>query len=322
MSVSQEWLNFAFVLAALGSIVWLFLYPGKRPHRLAQVLDDPDQPYTVFTREFDLELRGSDLDTKLVQASPDYQNGWLKLGKDRWRDEIHLADRLAAEHRDSFRSMLGDASFGDSAVTILIDQSGSMREEPMRWAAVGGRLAAEILQERGATVEILGFSTAGWRGGFAYRKWKESGRPERPGRLCSTLHIVYKSHEEPILDRANWEAMLNPNALRENVDGEALEWAAARLRGTGKAIKRLIILSDGAPVDDATYVHNGGGYLGRHLRSVIADLESQGDLDVSAVGIRHAVDAYYDRSTSLDDLTQLPELLARWLSASAPEEAK
>ncbi|HYC94243.1 MAG TPA: hypothetical protein VEB39_00935 [Sphingomicrobium sp.] len=310
-------------LAFFATIFWLY-WKSKRPKQESQpVSDDPDQPYTIFAREFDLELQGLELDRRLVGASPDYQNGWLKLSKDRWRDEIHLADQLVEEHRESFRSMLGSAAtFGDRAVTILIDQSGSMQGEPIRWAAVASRLAAEVVLERGAEVEILGFSTAGWRGGFAYQKWQDAGRPKRPGRLCSVLHIVYKSRGEQIFDRANWEAMLNPNALRENVDGEALEWAATRLRQSPAEVKQLIVLSDGAPVDDATYFHNGGGYLVRHLRSVISDIESDGAIDLSAIGIRHAVDEYYGRSTSIDDLTQLPELLAKWLSMPAQEAVK
>ena len=321
MMIRQEWLNLAFALAVLGSIVWLFWYPAKQK-RSNQVQDDPRLPYSVFTREFDLELKGSELDQRLINASPDHQKGWLKIEKDRWRDEIRLADQLVVEHREPFRHMLGDASqFDGRAVTILIDQSGSMREEPMRWAAVASRLAAETLEDWGARVEILGFSTAGWHGGFAYRKWKATGQPQRPGRLCSLLHVVYKAHDEPVLDRANWEAMFNPNTLRENVDGEALEWASARLSNISAASRQLIVLSDGAPVDDATYLHNGGGYLVRHLKSVIGGIESERKIDLSAIGIRHAVDQYYARSNSIEDLTQLPELLAISLAASIPKAA-
>jgi cobaltochelatase CobT len=194
-----------------------------------------------------------------------------------------------------------------------------MEGEPMRWTAVACRLAAEELERHGCHVEILGFSTAGWRGGFAYQKWQSSGRPKRPGRLCATLHVAYKELGECELKRESWEAMLNPNVLRENVDGEALQWAAARLRRASANQRFLIVLSDGAPVDDATLMHNGLGYLVRHLRQVIADLEADPSIKLSAVGIRHAVNEYYSRSVAVEDVTQLPVVVANWVTSLSHE---
>jgi cobaltochelatase CobT len=312
---ASEWLNLALPLAFFGGIVWLSWRFKRAKRRKGSVSDGPpDEPYRVYTREFDREFAGSDLDRELIAASPDYAKGWLKLGKDRWRDEIHLADKLAEEERSKFQSALGEPSIlEDSAVTFLIDQSGSMRDDPMRWAAVASRLAAESLEAHGCKVEILGFSTAGWQGGFAYQKWLGSGRPKRPGRLCALLHVAYKSFDQGELQRADWEAMLNPNVLRENVDGEALEWAAGRLKQSTKSRRYLVVLSDGAPVDDATILHNGPTYLVRHLKGVIEHLQADPLIDLSAIGLRHAVSEYYERSIMIEDLAQLPVVVAKWL---------
>lgn len=273
-----------------------------------------DEPYRIYTSEFDREFDGRELDSQLIAASPDYASGWLKLGKDRWRNEIHLADALIAQQRPKFEGVLGECpSCNGSAFTFLVDQSGSMGDDPMRWAAVACRLAAEELERHGCKVEVLGFSTAGWRGGFAYQKWMNNGRPKRPGRLCALLHVVYKSFDKLELEREDWEAMLNPNTLRENIDGEALEWAAGRLRQSAAPRKYLIVLSDGAPVDDATMMHNGTTYLVRHLNAVIGKLQADEQIDLSAIGIRHVVSIYYDRSVAVEDLTQLPVVMAKWL---------
>jgi cobaltochelatase CobT len=316
-----ELLNLTLTLAFFGGMFWLWWRSSRRKRRSRDpVRDDPNQPYTVFTKEFDHELRAEEVERQLIGASPDYAQGWLKLGKDRWTSEIRLADELVEAQRAIFQRTLGDISeLRGSALTFLIDQSGSMEGEPMRWTAVACRLAAEELERHGCHVEILGFSTAGWRGGFAYQKWQSSRRPKRPGRLCATLHIAYKELNERELKRESWEAMLNPNVLRENVDGEALEWAAKRLRQASANQKFLIVLSDGAPVDDATLMHNGLGYLVRHLRQVITDLEADASIKLSAVGIRHAVDEYYGRSVAVEDVTQLPVVVATWVTSLTHE---
>lgn len=308
-------LNLSLTLAFFGGIAWLWWRSRRAKRRAGPVTDDPNQAYQVYTREFDLELNAKDLERRLIGASPDYAHGWLKLGKDRWRQEIHLADELVETHREEFQRLLGNvAAFDGHSITLLIDQSGSMEGDPMRWAAVSCRLAMETLQSHSCKVELLGFSTAGWRGGFAYQKWQNSGRPKRPGRLCATLHVAYKQFDEPTLDRQSWEALLNPNVLRENVDGEALEWVEKRLLTSSAAKRHLIILSDGAPVDDATLTHNGVGYLARHTQQMIARIESDGEIDLSAIGVRHAVGQYYARSREVQDLTQLPKALACWLA--------
>lgn len=306
-----EWLNLAFALIVFGLIVQIIWGRHRRKTRAQPAPDGPpDESYRLFTTEYDLELRANELD-RLISASPDYSRGWFKPRKVAWEREIGLVDELAASHRERFLEVIGQSpAFRDSAFTFLIDQSGSMEGDPMRWASVSCILAAETLSELGAKVEILGFSTAGWRGGFAYQKWQASGRPKRPGRLAALLHVIYKDFADGTFDRPSWEAMLDPNILRENVDGEALEWAAARLRRIPAKKRNLIVLSDGAPVDDATMMHNGPNYLVRHLAKVISNLESSDDLRVSAIGLGHDVRDYYSRSTVVTDLTQLPEAVA------------
>jgi len=310
-----EWLNLLVALAFFGGMFWLFWKSRRRKRKAEPVPDGPaDEPYRVFTSEFDLELPGREADQRLISTSPDYARGWLKLGKDQWRREVELADELLDQQRQVFEAALGKfATVQDAAVTLLVDQSGSMRGEPMRWAAVACRLAAEALAERGCDVEILGFSTAGWQGGSAYEKWKGSGRPKRPGRICALAHLIYKPFAQRSLEREDWEAMLNPNVLRENVDGEALRWAAGRLKQAAASRRYLVIVSDGAPVDDATLMHNGLGYLTKDLKRVIAELEGDTSLSLSAIGILHPVSEYYRTSVGVDDVTQLPAATAKWL---------
>jgi cobaltochelatase CobT len=314
MTTTQNVVQLILYVAFFALVVAVWTNARQRNKPMVPVPDGPpNELYRVYSREFDCELAGRALDQKLIPASPDYVSGWLKLGKGLWRNEVAAADRLVSEQRSIFHNALGDATrFDGQAVTLLVDQSGSMRDEPIRCAAVACYLAAEMLPQRGCDVEILGFSTVGWRGGFAYEKWKANGRPKRPGRLCALLHVIYKPFAQA-LDRADWEAMLNPNALRENIDGEALEWASQRLRQSKANKRHLIVLSDGAPVDDATLLHNGLNYLSRHLREVISNLEAARDISLSAIGIRYEVSEYYHRSTSIEDLAQLPRVTAEWL---------
>lgn len=197
------------------------------------------------------------------------------------------------------------------AICILVDQSGSMRER--RLAAIASALAmvSARLAALGIAHEILGFSTAGWHGGFARRQWLDEGQPAYPGRLCALLHIVHKSADAPWSETGQ-ELMLLPDALRENIDGEAIEWAAARLAKLGKPQKLLLVISDGAPVDDSTLSENGPNILVRHLLSVIERLQSSEEFKIGAVGIEHRVSDYY-RSSTQAELADLPEAIATQL---------
>lgn len=220
----------------------------------------------------------------------------------RFADIQTPSDSVIREH------LAGDA--GEFLVSLLIDQSGSMKGEPIAAAASALQAFEAMLSVAGARTEVLGFSTAGWRGGYPRQAWLHEGRPPRPGRLCALLHIVYKSADETVWSAQSQNAMLHPDLLRENVDGEALDWAAARLASISARYKLLIILSDGAPVDDSTLAENGPSYLERSLRRSIARIEDGNEIFVGALGIDYAVDRYYRHSRAGNILTLQQDLAA------------
>ena len=190
----------------------------------------------------------------------------------------------------------------DTIVSLLIDHSGSMRGQPILFAAEAAMVASDLLHGLGAKQEVLGFTTLRWKGGASREKWLRAGRPPYPGRLNDLLHIVYCSAGEK-LDARDCSTMLRRDLLKENVDGEAIEWAASRLRRRGERHKYLIVLSDGAPVDDSTLYENGDAYMERHLRGVIHGIAQAGDIALAAIGLGHPlghpVERYYARSIAV-----------------------
>jgi cobaltochelatase CobT len=158
-------------------------------------------------------------------------------------------------------------------------------------AAAAADVAHDFLTLLGCSVEVLGFTTASWRGGQSRQRWLRRFRPRAPGRLCDLLHVVYRSAEDPVA--ASLTPMLRPGLLKENVDGEALLWAASRLRSASRARRVLLVMSDGAPVDDSTLSANDLSYLDRHLKSVVAELEASDDVRLAALGIGYDVSRYY-----------------------------
>ena len=209
-----------------------------------------------------------------------------------------------------------DTDWPETAVTILIDNSGSMRGPPIVIAAVcAGQLGA-VLERCGVTTEILGFTTQRWRGGRSRETWIASGRPPNPGRLTDLHHIVYKSADVPWRRaRRNLVAMLDDSLLKENVDGEALQWAYERLRRRPERRKILMVISDGAPLEEATLSANDFGYLDRHLRSVIEALESSQAVELIAIGIGHDVGSYYANAFTVTEPQELGEAMVRQLVA-------
>lgn len=292
--------------------------------RNREVADGPaDEPYRVFTRAYDLELPGACIPERLPKSSPD-KLAWRDYNGDGWREVQDLAQCLAegqASIDDAIRAALGSDA-AEFAVTLLIDQSGSMKGVPIAAVANATRTFEACLSRAGARTEVLGFSTAGWHGGFAREAWLRGGRPERPGRLCALLHIIYKSADEPVWCPQSQQAMLHPDLLRENVDGEALDWAVARLSSAPTRYKLLVMLSDGAPVDDSTLKENGPSYLEWHLCRSIARVEGGNDVILGALGIGYEVDRYYRHSRSgkldtlLEDLTKLFESLVELVRMS------
>jgi cobaltochelatase CobT len=199
-----------------------------------------------------------------------------------------------------------ETEFRDTVVTLLIDNSGSMRGRPITVAAMSADILARTLERCGVKVEILGFTTRAWKGGQARERWLADGKPTNPGRLNDLRHIVYKSADAPWRrSRKSLGLMLREGLLKENIDGEALLWAHSRMVNRPEQRKILMVISDGAPVDDSTLSVNPGNYLERHLREVIKTLESYPDVQLTAIGIGHDVTRYYDRAVTIMDAEQL-----------------
>jgi cobaltochelatase CobT len=199
-----------------------------------------------------------------------------------------------------------DTEFKDTVVTILIDNSGSMRGRPISIAAISADILARTLERVGVKTEILGFTTRAWKGGQAREAWLAAGRPPQPGRLNDVRHIVYKQADEPWRRaKRSLGLMMREGLLKENIDGEALLWAHGRLIGRPEDRKILMVISDGAPVDDSTLSVNSGSYLERHLRQVIAWIEARSPVELVAIGIGHDVTRYYQKAVTIMDAEQL-----------------
>jgi cobaltochelatase CobT len=199
-----------------------------------------------------------------------------------------------------------EQEFKDTVVTLLIDNSGSMRGRPISIAAISADIMARTLERCGVKVEILGFTTRAWKGGQGREKWLASGKPPQPGRLNDLRHIIYKNADEPMRRaRKNLGLMMREGLLKENIDGEALIWAHNRLLGRSEDRRILMVISDGAPVDDSTLSVNSAGYLETHLRKVIDWIERQSPVQLVAIGIGHDVTRYYKRAVTIMDVEQL-----------------
>ena len=199
-----------------------------------------------------------------------------------------------------------DTDFRDTVVTLLLDNSGSMRGRPISIAAISADILARTLERCGVRVEILGFTTRAWKGGQAREAWLQAGRPAAPGRLNDLRHIIYKCADEPYRRaRKSLGLMMREGLLKENIDGEALLWAHGRLVGRPEERKLLMVISDGAPVDDSTLSVNSGSYLEKHLRQVIGWIEARSPVELVAIGIGHDVTRYYSRAVTIMDAEQL-----------------
>ena len=199
-----------------------------------------------------------------------------------------------------------ETDFKDTVVSLLIDNSGSMRGRPIAIAAICADILARTLERCGVATEILGFTTRGWKGGQSREAWLSAGRPPSPGRLNDLRHIIYKRADEPYRRaRRNLGLMMREGLLKENIDGEALLWAHNRLIARPEERRILMVISDGAPVDDSTASANGGSYLERHLRQVIEWIEKRSTVELIAIGIGHDVTRYYDRAVTIMDADQL-----------------
>ncbi|MEM5542112.1 cobaltochelatase subunit CobT [Sulfitobacter sp. AS92] len=209
-----------------------------------------------------------------------------------------------------------DTEFRDTVVTLLLDNSGSMRGRPISIAAICADVLARTLERCNVKVEILGFTTRAWKGGQAREAWLNDGRPAQPGRLNDLRHIIYKSADAPWRrTRDHLGLMMKEGLLKENIDGEALEWAHRRMTARHEARKILMVISDGAPVDDSTLSVNPANYLEKHLRDVIAMVEKRRAVELLAIGIGHDVTRYYDRAVTITDVDQLAGAMTEQLAA-------
>ncbi|WP_228748212.1 cobalamin biosynthesis protein CobT [Bradyrhizobium sp. BR 10289] len=271
-------------------------------------------PYRIYTSDFDVEANADDLDSVLL-SDPD--RDWAeRFPKVDLRQLYALEEGLAAQRACMATAQPQDGSdfaAADTVVSLLIDHSGSMRGPPMLFAARAALVASDLLDRIGAKYEVLGFTTARWKGGRSREGWLNDGQPPYPGRLNDLLHIVYCSAGEK-LSAQRCAVMLRRDLVKENVDGEAVEWAASRLRRREERQKYLIVLSDGAPVDDSTLLANGDGYLIHHLRRVTGEIEQAGDIKLAAIGIAHPVDQYYKDGITISSPQELESTLVQLIN--------
>jgi cobaltochelatase CobT len=310
----------------------------------SQPISDADPGYAVYQANFDEEIRAEELadpqELERLRAYLDQQLEPLKGAVGRLANKLQR--RLQAQQNRSWEFDLEegtldagrlarvvaspttplsfkvekDTEFRDTCVTLLLDNSGSMRGRPISIAAICADVLARTLERCSVKVEILGFTTRAWKGGQSREGWLAEGRPQNPGRLNDLRHIIYKSADAPWRRaRPNLGLMMKEGLLKENVDGEALEWAHRRMTARTEARKILMVISDGAPVDDSTLSVNPANYLEKHLRDVIAMVEKRRQVELLAIGIGHDVTRYYERAVTITDVEQLAGAMTEQLAS-------
>jgi cobaltochelatase CobT len=304
---------------------------------------DADPNYAVYTTDFDEEIRAEELaepaELERLRAYLDQQLEPLKGAVSRLANKLQR--RLQAQQNRSWEfdkeegildagrlarvvanpttplsfKWEKDTEFRDTVVTLLLDNSGSMRGRPISIAAICADVLARTLERCNVKVEILGFTTRAWKGGQARERWLAQGRPQMPGRLNDLRHIIYKSADAPWRRvRPNLGLMMKEGLLKENIDGEALEWAHRRMLARPELRKVMMVISDGAPVDDSTLSVNPANYLEKHLRDVIAMVERRRAVELIAIGIGHDVTRYYQRAVTITDVEQLAGAMTEQLA--------
>ncbi|MGE0828838.1 MAG: cobaltochelatase subunit CobT [Hyphomonadaceae bacterium] len=318
---------------------------GQKPIRpnFRESPDDPNANYKIFTRAHDEIIEAADLcDPEELARLRAYLDQQLKpLQSIVGRLANRLQRRLLAKQNRNWTFDLEEgvldtarltrvivdplsalsfkeeeeANFKDTVVTLLMDNSGSMRGRPIMVAALCADILARTLERCGVKVEILGFTTRAWKGGMSKEDWLRAGRPAQPGRLNDLRHVIYKSADAPWRRaRRNLGLMMREGLLKENIDGEALLWAHDRLLGRPEQRRILMVISDGAPVDDSTLSANPGNYLERHLRGVIHWIEQRSPVELIAIGIGHDVTRYYKRAVTIVDAEQLGGVMTEKLA--------
>jgi cobaltochelatase CobT len=236
-------------------------------------------------------------------------------------DAARLARVVVAPGQSLSYKIERDTEFRDTVVTLLIDNSGSMRGRPISIAAISADIMARTLERCGVKTEILGFTTRAWKGGQTREDWLSVDRPANPGRLNDLRHIIYKQADEPWRRaKKNLGLMMREGLLKENIDGEALLWAHNRLIMRTEERRILMVISDGAPVDDSTLSVNHGAYLENHLRKVIEWIESRSPVQLVAIGIGHDVTRYYKKAVTIMDAEQLGGTMVEQLAGLFDED--
>jgi len=302
-----------------------------------------DQDYKIFTPQFDEVAKAETLESKeeihklrknLDQQLVNFQDLITKLANKLQRQL--LAKQNRAWEFDLEEGLLDSAKltrviidpcnslsfkkekeliFKDTIVTLLIDNSGSMRGRPITIAALCADILSRTLERCSVKVEILGFTTKNWKGGKSREEWNKNNKPKNPGRLNDLRHIIYKSADTQWRQsKNNLGLMLKEGLLKENIDGEAITWAYTRLKKRSEERKILMVISDGAPVDDSTLSANSGDFLEKHLKKIVKFIENKSDIEILAIGIGHDVSRYYTKAIKITDVQELGDVMISQLS--------
>ena len=305
--------------------------------------NNSDKPYKIFTNKFDEIAKAETLETaeeisklrrNLDQQLTSFQDLITKLANKLQRQllakqnrswEFDLEEGLLDSSKlqriiiDPYNSLSfkreKDLDFKDTVVTLLIDNSGSMRGRPITIAAICADILSRTLERCSVKVEILGFTTKNWKGGESREYWNKNGKIKNPGRLNDLRHIIYKSADTHWRQsKKNLGLMLKEGILKENIDGEAIAWAYSRLKKRKEERKILMVISDGAPVDDSTLSVNSGDFLEKHLKKIVKFIESKNDIEILAIGIGHDVSRYYQKAIKISDVQELGDVMISELS--------
>tara|TARA_Y100001949_G_scaffold3377_1_gene2666 strand:+ start:401 stop:1879 length:1479 start_codon:yes stop_codon:yes gene_type:complete len=307
-------------------------------------IDAINKNYNIYTTQFDEVAKAENLETdeeinilrnNLDQQLVTFQDLITKLANKLQRQllakqnrswEFDLEEGLLDSSKlprvimDPYHSLSfkkeKDLDFKDTVVTLLIDNSGSMRGRPITIAALCADILSRTLERCSVKVEILGFTTKNWKGGKSRELWNNNNKPKKPGRLNDLRHIIYKNADTHWRQsKKNLGLMLKEGLLKENIDGEAISWAFNRIKKRKEVRKILMVISDGAPVDDSTLSVNSGDYLEKHLKKIVKFIENKTDIEILAIGIGHDVSRYYNKAIKITDVQELGDVMISQLSS-------
>ena len=310
-----------------------------------------DKNYNIFTNQFDEIVKAETLESveeitklrsNLDQQLVSFQDLITKLANKLQRQllakqnrswEFDLEEGLLDSSKltrivmDPYHSLSfkkeKDLDFKDTVVTLLIDNSGSMRGRPITIAALCADILSRTLERCSVKVEILGFTTKNWKGGKSREFWNNNNKPKNPGRLNDLMHIIYKNADTQWRQsKKNLGLMLKEGLLKENIDGEAISWAFSRLKKREEERKILMVISDGAPVDDSTLSVNSGDFLEKHLKKIVKFIENKSDVEILAIGIGHDVSRYYNKAIKITDVQELGDVMISQLSGLFDDKKK